>query len=286
MGLNSGEVVVGRIGDDLRMDSPALGQTVGLAARMEQLAEPGRIYLTQHTERFIRGYFQVRALGPLAVKGVTEPIHVFDLEDAGRFGTRLEVARAAGLTRFVGRGPELDVLETALERARAGEGEVVGVVGEAGVGKSRLCLEFVERARRRGVPVWDAHCPAHGRALPYLPILQLLRAYFGIGERDAPAEARRKIAGALLLPDEALAGTLRTRPASSSTRSSARRSRSNRSSRQSPSAPGGIPSSPRSWSSRSPRRGTSRVRRGATASSRPRSESPFQRPCRAFSPPG
>src|SRR3989442_9734703 len=202
MGLNSGEVVVGRIGDDLRMDSPALGQTVGLAARMEQLAEPGRIYLTQHTERFIRGYFQVRALGPLAVKGVTEPIHVFDLEDAGRFGTRLEVARAAGLTRFVGRGPELDVLETALERARAGEGEVVGVVGEAGVGKSRLCLEFVERARRRGVPVWDAHCPAHGRALPYLPILQLLRAYFGIGERDVPAEARRKIAGALLLPDE------------------------------------------------------------------------------------
>jgi tetratricopeptide (TPR) repeat protein len=208
MGLNSGEVVVGRIGDDLRMDYTALGQTVGLAARMEQLAEPGRIYVTQHTERLVRGYFQLRALGPLAVKGVAEPVRVFDLEDAGRFGTRLEVARASGLSRFVGRGAELDVLQRALARALAGEGQVVGVLGEAGVGKSRLCLEFVERARERGVPVWEAHCPAHGEALPHLPILQLLRAWFGIGERDTSAESRRKVAGALLLLDDAFRESL------------------------------------------------------------------------------
>jgi len=208
MGLNSGDVVVGRIGDDLHMDYTAVGQTVGLAARMEQLAEPGRIYLTQHTEALVRGYFRVRDLGALAVKGLAERVHVFDLEDAGTFRTRLEIARAAGFTPFIGRDGDIGALETSLARALDGAGQIVGVIGEAGVGKSRLCFEFLERCRRRGIRVREAHCPAHGKSLPYVPILQLLRAYFGIDERDGPPEARRKIAGALLLLDEAFRESL------------------------------------------------------------------------------
>jgi class 3 adenylate cyclase/tetratricopeptide (TPR) repeat protein len=208
MGLNSGDVVVGRIGDDLHMDYTAVGQTVGLAARMEQLAEPGRIYLTQHTEALARGYFRVRDLGALAVKGLADPVHVFDLEDAGAFRTRLEIARAAGFTPFIGRDADIGTLETALAHALDGAGEIVGVVGEAGVGKSRLCFEFLERCRRRGIRVREAHCPAHGKSVPYVPILQLFRAYFGIDERDGPPEARRKIAGALLLLDEAFRESL------------------------------------------------------------------------------
>jgi class 3 adenylate cyclase len=169
MGLNSGDVVVGRIGDDLHMDYTAVGQTVGLAARMEQLAEPGRIYLTEHTEAFVRGYFRVRDLGPLAVKGLADRVHVFDLEGAGTFRTRLEIARAAGFSPFIGREADLGTLETALARALDGEGEIVGVVGEAGVGKSRLCFEFLERCRRRGIRVHEAHCPAHGKSLRTCP---------------------------------------------------------------------------------------------------------------------
>ncbi len=208
MGINSGEVVVGKIGDDLRMDYTAQGETVGLAARMQQIAEPGRTYLTGNTARLVSGYFALRDLGESSIKGVPDAVRVFELTGVGRFRTRLDVARASGLTRFVGRAGEVGRLGEVLERAIAGAGQIAGVVGEAGVGKSRLCLEFIERSRERGVPVFEAHCPAHGKTLPYLPILQLLRAYFGIGDRDTAPEARRKIAGALLLLDESFRESL------------------------------------------------------------------------------
>jgi class 3 adenylate cyclase/tetratricopeptide (TPR) repeat protein len=202
LGLNSGEVIVGRIGDDLRMDYTAQGHTVGLAQRMEQLAEAGHAYLTEHTAKLVTGYFRLRDLGPLAVKGAAEPLRVFDLEAPGPLATRLDASRARGFTRFVGRAAETTRLESALEQAIAGEAQVVGVVGEAGVGKSRLCLELVQRCRARGVPVHEAHCLSHGRALPFLPILQLFRSYFDIEERDDAAAARRKIAGTLVLLDD------------------------------------------------------------------------------------
>jgi class 3 adenylate cyclase/tetratricopeptide (TPR) repeat protein len=202
MGLNSGEVVVGKIGDDLRMDYTAQGHTVGLAQRMEALAEAGRAYLTEHTAKLVAGYFRVRDLGRLAVKGAAEPVGVFDLESPGALATRLDVSRARGFSRFVGRATETSLLEGAFERAVAGEAQVVGVVGEAGVGKSRLCFELVERWRARGVPVHEAHCLSYGRALPFLPILQLFRSYFDIAERDDAAAARRKIAGTLVLLDD------------------------------------------------------------------------------------
>jgi class 3 adenylate cyclase/tetratricopeptide (TPR) repeat protein len=203
MGLNSGEVVVGKIGDDLRMDYTAQGHTVGLAARVEQLAEPGRAYVTQDTAQLIEGFFQLRDLGGAKVAGGSEPVHVYELEGTGAMRTRLDVSRARGFSRFVGRVDEMATLELALHRTVEGNGQIVGVVGEAGVGKSRLCLEFVERCRARDVPVLEAHCPAHGRTVPLLPILELLRNSFGITAHDRDQTAREKIAGRLVLLDRA-----------------------------------------------------------------------------------
>jgi len=203
MGLHSGEVVVGKIGDDLRMDYTAQGHTVGLAARMEQLAEPGSAYLTAETARQVEGYFELRDLGSFTVKGVSDPVGVFELQGAGSLRTRLDRSQARGFSRFVGRVRELEQLEAALARAVEGSGQILGVVGPAGVGKSRLCHEFSERCGSRDIPVWRAHCPPHGHSLPMLPVVELTRDFFGVGERERPEEARRRIAGTLVLLDEA-----------------------------------------------------------------------------------
>ena len=201
MGVNSGEVVVGRIGDDLRMDYTALGHTVGLAQRMEQLAEPGKPLLTEHTARMVSGYFDLRDLGPSRVKGAAEPVRLYELVGVGRLRTRFDASRARGLSRFVGRRAEMTVLEEALERALAGEARSVGIVGEPGVGKSRLCHEFIARCRSRGIRFVDAHGVPHGRTIPLLPWMEFMRKGFGIGEHDEPETARQKIAGRMLLRD-------------------------------------------------------------------------------------
>jgi class 3 adenylate cyclase len=208
MGINSGEVVVGQIGDDLRLEYTAVGHTVGLAQRMESLAEPGKAYLTEHTAKLVAGYLDLDDLGEFDVKCVSEPVHVHALAGAGGARTRLDISRARGFTRFVGRGDELTTLDAALEQARSGGGVVVGVVGEAGVGKSRLCHEFLERARRRGIPVYEAQGQAHGREIPFLPVLQMMRNYFGIAESDTDQQAREKVAGRMLLLDDAFADDL------------------------------------------------------------------------------
>ncbi|HEY2387710.1 MAG TPA: adenylate/guanylate cyclase domain-containing protein [Candidatus Binatia bacterium] len=208
MGLNSGEVVVGRIGDDLKMDYTALGHTVGLAQRMEQLAEPGKPLLTEYTAGMVTGFFDVRDLGPSQVKGAAEPIRLYELAGVGRLRTRLDASRARGLSRFVGRGTEMAVLDAALERALAGEAQIVGVVGEAGIGKSRLCHEFAERCRARGITFIDAQAVPHGKAIPLLPWMDFTRKTFGIGEQDDDEMARQKIAGRLLLSDPGLRETL------------------------------------------------------------------------------
>jgi class 3 adenylate cyclase/tetratricopeptide (TPR) repeat protein len=202
MGLNSGEVVVGKIGDDLRMDYTAQGQTVGLAARMETLAEPGKVYLTGQTTERVKGYFELEDLGIFNVKGVSDPIPVSELVGVGSLRTRFDVSRARGLTRFVGRDPDMKVLDSALESAKQGKGRAVGLVADAGVGKSRLCFEFAERCRAKGVAVLQGSGVAHGKNIPLLPILEIFRAYFGIDERDEPRQAREKVAGRLLLIDE------------------------------------------------------------------------------------
>src|SRR5262245_11494793 len=155
MGINSGEVVVGTIGDDLRMEYTAQGHTIGLAARMEQLAGADRVYLTEHVAALVSGYFRLRDLGPFTVKGVRDPLRVYELEGLGSLRTKLDVSRLRGFSRFVGREAEMAALEAALTRAAAGDGQVVGVVGEAGVGKSRLCCVCVKRCRGRGMCVYD-----------------------------------------------------------------------------------------------------------------------------------
>jgi class 3 adenylate cyclase len=208
LGLNSGDVVVGQIGDDLRMDYTAQGHTVGLAQRTEQLAEAGRAYLTEHTAALVRDYFRLRDLGAFTLKGVRHPVHIHELEGAGPSRTRLDVARARGFSRFVGRADEMAAVEAAMTRAFDGQGRVVGVVGEPGVGKSRLCHELTEQARARGVRVHSAHCVAHGKMIPFLPVLELMRDFFGLTEQDGDEAARRKIAGTLLLLDQALTDAL------------------------------------------------------------------------------
>ncbi len=204
MGLNSGEVVVGRIGDDLRMDYTAQGQTVGLAARMEQLAAPGSAYLTEYTAKLVSGFFQLRDLGSFEIKGMRDPVRVHELEGVGRARTRLDVSQARGFSKFVGRQSEMAALEAALERAIAGNAQVVGVVAEPGTGKSRLCFEFAERCRARKIKVYEGHGVVHGKAVPWFPILALVRGYFGITEQDPPEAARDKIAGRMVRLDETL----------------------------------------------------------------------------------
>jgi adenylate cyclase len=208
MGINSGEVVVGAIGEDLRVEYTAIGHTVGLAQRMESLAEPGKAYITDDTAKLVTGYVDLENLGEFEVKGAAEPIRVHSLTGAGGARSRLDISRARGFTRFVGRDDELAVLEASLEQARGGSGVVVGVVGEAGVGKSRLCNEFAERCRRRSIPIYEAQGQAHGRAIPFLPVLQMMRSYFAVTEQDSDQQAREKIAGRLLLLDEAFAEDL------------------------------------------------------------------------------
>ena len=203
IGLNSGTVVVGKIGDDLRMDYTAQGHTVGLAHRVEQIAAPDRINLTEHTAALVEGYFKLRDLGEFSLKGVRDPLRVHELEGLGAFRTRLDRSRERGFSQFVGRGREMGILEGSRDQALEANGQVIGVVGDAGVGKSRLCYEFVQSCRAKGIAVYEAHCPAHGKTVPFLPLLELLREYFGLSDRDGDAEARQKIAGTALLLDEA-----------------------------------------------------------------------------------
>ncbi|HSI80449.1 MAG TPA: adenylate/guanylate cyclase domain-containing protein, partial [Solirubrobacterales bacterium] len=208
VGINSGEVVVGAIGDDLSLSYTAVGHTVGLAQRMEALAEPGKAYVTETTADLAAGFLDLADLGEFEVKGSRRPLRVFELVGVGSARGRLDVARSRGLTRFVGRAAELAELDSALESAAGGEGTVVGVVADPGVGKSRLCMEFCDRARASGVEVYEAHCQAHTRDLPLLPVLEMVRSYFRIGDRDSAREAREKIAGRMLLLDPELADEL------------------------------------------------------------------------------
>src|SRR5712691_3703656 len=204
VGVNSGEVVVRSIGSDLRMDYTAVGQTTHLAARMEQLAAPGSIRLTAETLQLAEGFVQVTPLGPVPVKGLAEPVEVFELVGAGAARTRLEAAARRGLTRFVGRNAELEQLRDALDRASQGHGQVVAVVGEPGVGKSRLFWELTHSHRVHGWLIVQSASVSYGKATAYLPVIELLRGYFAIESRDDPRKVREKVTGKVLTLDPAL----------------------------------------------------------------------------------
>jgi len=198
IGINSGEVVAAEVGEG---GYTAVGHTVGLAQRMEALAEPGKAYLTESTAELAHGFMQLEDLGSFEIKGASQPVGVFGLAGVGAARSRLDLSRERGFSRFIGRDEEMAVLEEALERAERSEGAAIGIVAEPGVGKSRLCHEFAERCRERGVEVFECQAQAHGRAIPFMPVLQMLRSYFGIVDGDPERIVREKIAGRTLLLD-------------------------------------------------------------------------------------
>ena len=204
VGLNSGEVVVRSIGSDLRMDYSAVGQTTHLAARMEQTAMPGSILLSPETRALAEGYVNVTSLGPVAVKGMAHPIEVFELVGTAASRTRLQVSAARGLSRFVGRQTELASLPQALERAGSGHGQIVAVVGEAGLGKSRLIWEFTHSPHTDGWLVLESRSVSYGKATTYLPVIELLKTYFGIEDRDDPEKMRDRVSVKLQTLDKSL----------------------------------------------------------------------------------
>jgi len=207
-GLNTGLVVVGRIGDDLRMDYTAVGDTTNLAARMQALAEPGTILLTEATHRLVAGYVRSEALAPVKVKGWSDPVSVYKVTGRRRGRSRLEVSAERGLTQLVGRERELGLLHDCLARVKAGRGQVLGVVGEPGVGKSRLLYEFRKSLEGERVTWLEGHCVAYGQTTPYLPILEILRVNFQIEEGDNPLQIQEKLRQDVHRLDPALEGVL------------------------------------------------------------------------------
>ncbi len=178
-----------------------------LAARMEQLAAPGSILVTEQTHRLTEGYFEFKALGKTHIKGVEAPLNVYEVLSAGPLRTRLQVAARRGLTRFVGRQSELEQMTRSLEQAKAGHGQIVGVMGEPGLGKSRLFYEF-KLTSQSGCLVLEAYSVSHGKASPYLPIIELLKAYFQIQPQDDERQRRERVLGKVLGLDRRLEDTL------------------------------------------------------------------------------
>jgi class 3 adenylate cyclase len=208
VGLNSGDVVVRTIGNDLHMDYSAVGQTTHLAARMEQLATPGTIRLPAATLRLVEGLVRVTALGPMPVKGLAEPVEVFELLGATPVRRRLQAAVARGLTRFVGRDQELVTLRHAQALAGQGQGQLVALLGEAGVGKSRLVYELVHSHATQGWRVLESASVSYGKATPYFPVIDLLKRYAHLDDADDVRTFRAKMTGQVLTLDETLQDTL------------------------------------------------------------------------------
>jgi class 3 adenylate cyclase/predicted ATPase len=208
VGVNTGEVVVRSIRkDDLHTDYVPVGHSTNLAARMEQLANAGSILVSAYTHRLTDGYFAFKDLGLTQLKGVEAPLQVYEVLGAGPLRTKLQVAARRGLTRFVGRQSELDQLQRALAQAKAGHGQIISVMGEPGLGKSRLFYEF-KLLSQSGCLVLDAYSVSHGKASPYLPVIELLKSYFDITREDDERKRREKITGKVLTLDRSLEDAL------------------------------------------------------------------------------
>ena len=208
VGLNSGEVVVRTVGNDLHMEYSAVGQTTHLAARMEQMASPGTIQITPAVHRLVDGYVQVKSRGPMTIRGLHDPLEVFEVLGAGPVQTRLQAAAMRGLSPMVGRQTEMAFLSQAFTQAWEGRGQVVGVIGEPGTGKSRLVWEILQSFHMDGWRVFASRGLAYSTMTPYLPIIEMLKAYFGIETSDEVQQRHAKITNTFLRLDHALAPSL------------------------------------------------------------------------------
>jgi class 3 adenylate cyclase/tetratricopeptide (TPR) repeat protein len=196
MGLHTGFVVVGAIGDNLRMDYTAVGDTTHLAARLQQMAAPGTILISDAMAQLVDGYVRLEARGSVDIRGKSEPVVVHTVTGAGSRRSRLDEPRRA-LGHFVGRERELATLADLLSQVQQGSGQVVGIVGEPGVGKSRLLLEFQRRLVSSPALCLEGRCLSYGSTIPYLPVLDLVRAACGILEADTPEAVGAKVRAVL-----------------------------------------------------------------------------------------
>jgi class 3 adenylate cyclase/tetratricopeptide (TPR) repeat protein len=192
-GINSGLVMVGAIGNDLRMDYTADGDTTNLASRLESIAEPGSVLVSENTYRLIKAYFKLKALGPVTLKGKEEPQNAYLLIDSTSVKTRFEEAVSKGLVRFVGRKNSMATLRNIWNRATDGFGQVLGIMGEPGVGKSRLMLEFKRSLADDDIHFLQGRCLPHGGSIAYLPFLDILKAHFSIKEGQDDSGSTKNI---------------------------------------------------------------------------------------------
>src|SRR5260370_1399436 len=203
IGINTGEVVLRMVHTGGHTEYTPVGHAANLAARMQSVAPAGGIVISEDTRHLVEGYFELRDLGPTEVKGISEPIKVYEVVGAGPLRGHFELAARRGLTKFVGREREVAEMKRALEQARSGHGQIVATVAEAGTGKSRLVYEF--KAMLPGdCKVLEAYSVSHGKASAYLPVLELLYRYFGIGDADDKAKRRAKIETQISALDTAL----------------------------------------------------------------------------------
>src|SRR5271169_270581 len=203
VGVNTGEVVVRTIETGGHTEYTPVGHVTNLAARMQTAAPEGSIAASEATRRLCEGYFEFRALGPTAVKGLNTSVEVYEVVRAGPLRTHFQLAARRGLTKFVGRESELQQMKHALDLARSGHGHLVAVVAEAGTGKSRLFYEF-KATMPDGCKVLEAYSVSHGKASAWLPVLELLRGYFGLRDADDETARREKVGAALVTLDPTL----------------------------------------------------------------------------------
>jgi class 3 adenylate cyclase/tetratricopeptide (TPR) repeat protein len=208
VGVNSGEVVVRSIQTgDAHSEYTPIGHSVSLASRLQALAAPGSVVIGESVQKFIEGYFQLKALGASRIKGVSEPVNVYEVTGLGPLRTQLQRSVGRGLTKFVGREREMEALRHAAEQAKSGRGQIVAAMAEPGVGKSRLFFEFTATSQS-GRMVLETVAVSHGKASVYLPVVDLLRNYFRIANEDDERTRREKVAGRITILDRSLEDTL------------------------------------------------------------------------------